>query len=92
MPLDLVAQKVENPGLIRANPELAQLLGIDPAWLFSDDGIATMAGNLVPEGADPIATVYAGHQFGSWNPHQRPKWSTVCVQKRRVAGWDCLTS
>jgi uncharacterized protein YdiU (UPF0061 family) len=60
--------KVETPGLIRTNPELAQLLGIDPAWLFSDDGIATMAGNLVPEGADPIATVYAGHQFGSWNP------------------------
>ena len=60
--------KVETPGLIRTNPELAQLLGIEPAWLFSDDGIATMAGNLVPEGADPIATVYAGHQFGSWNP------------------------
>ena len=60
--------KVETPGLIRTNPELAQLLGIDPAWLFSDDGIATMAGNLIPEGADPIATVYAGHQFGSWNP------------------------
>ena len=60
--------KVENPGLIRANPELAQLLHIDPAWLSSDDGIATMAGNLLPEGADPIATVYAGHQFGSWNP------------------------
>lgn len=60
--------KVETPGLIRANHDLAQLLGIDPAWLSSDDGIATMAGNLLPEGADPIATVYAGHQFGSWNP------------------------
>ena len=22
----------------------------------------------MPEGADPIATVYAGHQFGSYNP------------------------
>jgi uncharacterized protein YdiU (UPF0061 family) len=60
--------RVETPGLIRANPELAQLLGIDSAWLSSDEGIATMAGNLLPEGADPIATVYAGHQFGSWNP------------------------
>ena len=59
---------VVKPELIRANPELARLLGIDPAWLLSEDGIATMAGNLVPEGADPIATVYAGHQFGSWNP------------------------
>ena len=60
--------KVENPGLIRANPGLAKLLGIDPAWLSSDDGIETMAGNQIPKGADPIATVYAGHQFGSWNP------------------------
>ncbi|TNF88918.1 MAG: YdiU family protein, partial [Gammaproteobacteria bacterium] len=25
-------------------------------------------GNQVPDGAEPIATVYAGHQFGSWNP------------------------
>ena len=60
--------KVAKPELIRANPELARLLGIDPAWLSSEEGIATMAGNLVPKGADPIATVYAGHQFGSWNP------------------------
>ena len=60
--------KVRKPELIRANPALAQLLGIDPEWLSSDDGIATMAGNLIPDGADPIATVYAGHQFGSWNP------------------------
>ena len=57
--------KVRKPELIRANPALAKLLGIDPEWLSSDDGIATMAGNLIPDGADPIATVYAGHQFGS---------------------------
>lgn len=27
-----------------------------------------MAGNDIPEGADPIAIAYAGHQFGGWNP------------------------
>lgn len=27
-----------------------------------------VAGNTVPAGAEPIATVYAGHQFGSYNP------------------------
>ncbi len=27
-----------------------------------------LAGNLVPEGADPLAQVYAGHQFGGWSP------------------------
>ena len=59
---------VADPTLIRVNHELAQLLGIDPAWLESAEGVATIAGNHLPEGTDPIATVYAGHQFGSWNP------------------------
>jgi uncharacterized protein YdiU (UPF0061 family) len=59
---------VADPALIRVNHALAQQLGIDPAWLESEEGVKTIAGNHVPGGADPIATVYAGHQFGSWNP------------------------
>ena len=59
---------VSTPGLIRVNTDLASELGIDPDWLSSDEGIAAIAGNLVPAGADPLATVYAGHQFGSYNP------------------------
>ena len=59
---------VANPALIRVNRDLAEYLGIDPDWLESDEGIRTVAGNHVPAGADPIATVYAGHQFGSFNP------------------------
>ncbi len=59
---------VSSPELIRVNRPLAQTLGIDPDWLESDEGVKVIAGNLVPEGAEPIATVYAGHQFGSWNP------------------------
>ncbi len=59
---------VADPALIRVNRGLAQLLGIDPGWLESEEGIDTIAGNHVPVGADPIAMVYAGHQFGSWNP------------------------
>ena len=59
---------VSRPALIRANRQLAELLGIDPDWLESEEGVEVIAGNRVPDGADPIATVYAGHQFGSWNP------------------------
>ena len=55
-------------GLVRVNHALAELLGIDPAWLASDEGVNILAGNIIPTGADPIATVYAGHQFGGWNP------------------------
>jgi uncharacterized protein YdiU (UPF0061 family) len=59
---------VAAPALIRANDALAHLLQIDPAWLHTSDALAVFAGNTVPPNAQPIATVYAGHQFGGWNP------------------------
>ena len=59
---------VSSPGLIRVNRALAGQLGIEPNWLESKTGVEFIAGNFIPGGADPIATVYAGHQFGGWNP------------------------
>ncbi len=59
---------VSNPGLIRLNRQLALELGLDLEFLTSEDGVATMAGNHVPEGAEPLAQAYAGHQFGGWSP------------------------
>ena len=59
---------VSEPGPIAVNNDLARQLGIDPAWLTSPEGLAVVAGNTVPDGAQPLASVYAGHQFGSYNP------------------------
>jgi uncharacterized protein YdiU (UPF0061 family) len=59
---------VAAPRLIRLNVPLAIELGLEPAWLESDAGVQSLAGNRVPEGAEPIATAYAGHQFGSFVP------------------------
>ena len=59
---------VADPALIRVNSSLARELGIDPDWLASDEGVQVIAGNAVAEGSEPLATVYAGHQFGSYNP------------------------
>jgi serine/tyrosine/threonine adenylyltransferase len=59
---------VPAPGPIRVNRELAAQLGIDADWLASEAGTQAVAGNAVPPGAAPIATVYAGHQFGGYNP------------------------
>jgi uncharacterized protein YdiU (UPF0061 family) len=64
----LAPTPVQHPGALRVNHPLAQQLGIDPLWLESAAGIQMVAGNEVPAGADPIATVYAGHQFGNYNP------------------------
>ncbi|HXC56707.1 MAG TPA: YdiU family protein [Rhizomicrobium sp.] len=59
---------VAAPRLIRVNDALARNLGFDPAWLASPQGVAMLAGNLVPQGAEPLAMAYAGHQFGNWSP------------------------
>ena len=59
---------VAAPELIAVNRPLARHLGIDADWLASPEGVQMVAGNAVPEGAEPLASVYAGHQFGSYNP------------------------
>ncbi|MBW3572815.1 MAG: YdiU family protein, partial [Gemmatimonadetes bacterium] len=59
---------VAAPRLIRVNAPLAAELGIDPDWLASEEGVAVLAGNHVPDTATPIATAYAGHQFGGFVP------------------------
>jgi len=64
----LAPTPVTQPQLIRANTALATELGIDPDWLASEAALQVLAGNRVPEGAEPLAAVYAGHQFGSYNP------------------------
>ena len=58
--------RVPEPRLIRLNLGLAAQLSIDADWLRSADGLAMLAGNAMPEGAEPIAQAYAGHQFGGF--------------------------
>lgn len=61
-------QPVAKPALIKANLRLAEQLGIDLTWLSSEAATQVFAGNELLPGADPLATVYAGFQFGNWNP------------------------
>lgn len=59
---------VAAPRLIRLNSPLALHLGLDPDWLASGEGVEVLAGNRVPNGAEPLAAAYAGHQFGGFVP------------------------
>src|SRR4051795_13681092 len=59
---------VPSPRLVKLNRELAVYLGLDPEWLSGSGGVDILAGKRVPEGADPIAMAYAGHQFGHFVP------------------------
>ena len=57
---------VKSPDLIAFNAPLAALLGIDPG--APEDMAQIFAGNRLPEGAEPLAQLYSGHQFGQYNP------------------------
>ncbi|MDQ0471532.1 protein adenylyltransferase SelO [Labrys wisconsinensis] len=59
---------VATPRLVKLNLGLARELGLDPDWLASPEGVEMLAGKRVPEGAEPIAAAYAGHQFGVFVP------------------------
>ncbi len=57
---------VAAPRLIAFNDDLARIIGLIPGEVT--EMAAVFAGNAVPEGATPLAQLYAGHQFGSYNP------------------------
>ncbi len=82
---------VRAPRIVIINEQLAGLLGLNVTMLRGEDGAAIFAGNLIPEGAEPIAQAYAGHQFGGFSmlgdgravllgEHLTPAGSRVDVQ------------
>ncbi len=64
----LAPTPVSDPQLITVNDSLAELLGINPNALKSDEGVMILAGNAVAEGTEHIAIAYAGNQFGNCDP------------------------
>ncbi|KQY98642.1 hypothetical protein ASD19_07385 [Microbacterium sp. Root53] len=62
------AEEFPDARLLVLNEPLAAELGLDPDILRSPDGVRILTGNLVPEGATPVAQGYAGHQFGGYSP------------------------
>ncbi|NVO22847.1 protein adenylyltransferase SelO [Donghicola mangrovi] len=62
-----VAAVASAPELIAFNAGLARQLGIS----FDDDTdalAAALSGAVIPDGAEPLAQAYAGHQFGGFSP------------------------
>ncbi len=62
------ATAAPSPSLLQLNHALAEELGLDPVALDSEAGASIFSGNAIPEGAEPLAQAYAGHQFGSHVP------------------------
>ena len=56
--------KVKLPKLVLLNYDLAEKLGLNFSSLDEKKLAELFTGNTLPEGANPIAQAYAGHQFG----------------------------
>jgi uncharacterized protein YdiU (UPF0061 family) len=61
-------EPVEGPVLLKFNEALAKELRIEADFADPARLAAILAGNVVPQGAMPIAMAYAGHQFGNFVP------------------------
>jgi serine/tyrosine/threonine adenylyltransferase len=59
---------VPEPRLLFLNDSLAEELGLDLASLDTTARAAIFTGNMLPDGAEPLAQAYAGHQFGGFSP------------------------
>jgi len=58
---------VKDPTLVAFNHDVSYMMHVD---LDPEDPEVAqiLGGNTVPQGAAPLAQLYAGHQFGNWNP------------------------
>jgi len=56
------------PQLLYGNAALAAQLGAPADAVQGPDAAALWSGNRLPDGAEPLAQAYAGHQFGRYSP------------------------
>jgi uncharacterized protein YdiU (UPF0061 family) len=61
-------EPVANPGLVIFNDALGNALGLPDTGQSAERCAAVFSGNSLPEGAEPVAMAYAGHQFGHFVP------------------------
>ncbi len=62
------AAEAPAPRLLALNEALATELGLEPEALRTVPGLGLLVGTTLPEGTEPVAQAYAGHQFGGYSP------------------------
>jgi serine/tyrosine/threonine adenylyltransferase len=59
---------LREPHAVAWNPDAAALLDLDPATPADDRWVQYFSGAEPLPGSEPVAMLYAGHQFGHWVP------------------------
>jgi uncharacterized protein YdiU (UPF0061 family) len=64
----LAPTPVPEPYLVAWNPDALELLGLHPKAVDTQEFVEIFSGNAPMSGAEPLAAIYAGHQFGHYVP------------------------
>ena len=59
----LLPAPVPKPEMVIFNAPLATDMGLDFSSIGADVQAALFSGNIMPEGSEPLAQAYAGHQY-----------------------------
>ena len=87
----LLPAPVPKPEMVIFNAPLATDMGLDFSDISTDIKAALFSGNIMPEGSEPLAQAYAGHQFGHftmlgdgraivWGEHITPSGQRLDIQ------------
>ena len=84
------ATPVPAPYLVTYSPAALNLLELNADQMTRPEWIETLAGNRVLPGMDPVAALYAGHQFGHFVPQLGDGRAILLgeIQTSDGAGWE----
>ncbi|MBM4132700.1 MAG: YdiU family protein [Nitrospira sp.] len=79
-----------SPHLVSFNPDAAALIDLDPDEAKRPEFPRCFGGDLLPTGADPVAMLYYGHQFGVYAGQLGDGRAILLGEVRNRAGekWD----
>jgi uncharacterized protein YdiU (UPF0061 family) len=63
---ELQPTPLPDPHWVGQSSAVMHELGLDDAWMQSEEALHAFTGNAVLPGMRPLASVYSGHQFGHW--------------------------
>lgn len=81
---------LKNPKFISSSTSAAALIGIDTTKTKADDWERFFSGQQLIPGSQPLAMVYAGHQFGGYSPQLGDGRGVLLGEAQAPSGeyWD----
>ena len=86
----VVPSPLPSPHLVSFNPDAAALIDLEPDEAKRPEFPRCFGGDLLPPGADPVAMLYYGHQFGVYAGQLGDGRAILLGEVRSQAGekWD----